>query len=82
MRNVASAEPDPRQQTAFLKTRARQCRYIVSESAKDAICCGSPTSGDTSWCAWHRRMVYASPPNAVTDKTTGQKRKAAFPHRR
>jgi hypothetical protein len=69
MRDVAIAEPDPRLRTQFLKTRARQCRYIVSESARDAICCGSPTSGDSSWCTWHRRMVYVPAP-------VGQKRKA------
>ena len=69
MRNVAITEPDPRLQTQFLKVRERQCRYIVSESARDAICCGSPTSGDTSWCAWHRRMVYVP-------SQAGQKRKA------
>ncbi len=82
MRNVAITEPDPRLRTEFLKVRERHCRYIVSESARDAICCGSPTSGGSSWCAWHRRMVFASPPNAVKDKTTDQKRKAAFPRPR
>jgi len=68
MGNVAIAEPDPRLQTKLLKARARQCRYIVSEDARDAICCGSPTLGTSSWCAWHRRMVYVPPP-------AGQKRR-------
>jgi hypothetical protein len=58
MRNVAVAEPDPRLRTQFLKVRARQCRYIVSDDVKDAICCGAPISGTSSWCPWHRRIVY------------------------
>jgi hypothetical protein len=78
MRNVAIPEPDPRLRTDFLKARAGQCRYIVSESARDAICCGSPTSGASSWCAWHRKIVYVPPRDAGKDKTIGQKRKAAF----
>ncbi len=69
MRNVAITEPDPRLRTEFLKVRERQFRYSVSESAKDAICCGSQTSGDTSWCTWHRQMVYVPPP-------AGRKQKA------
>ena len=69
MRDVAIPEPDPRLQTEFLKARARQCRYIVSESARDAICCGAPTREGSSWCAWHRRLVYVS-------HQGGEKRKA------
>jgi hypothetical protein len=69
MRDVAVAEPDPRLRTEFLKVREGQCRYIVSESAKDAICCGSPTLGTSSWCAWHWRIVYVPSPAAGKAKT-------------
>ena len=34
-----------------------QCRFIISEDAPRAICCGAPTQGG-SWCAWHRSIVY------------------------
>ena len=34
-----------------------QCRFIISEDAPRAICCGAPTSGG-SWCDWHRGIVY------------------------
>ena len=71
MSDVAVPEPDPRLQTAFLKARARQCRYIVSEGVRDAICCGAPTREGSSWCAWHRQMVYVPP-------LSGQKRKGNF----
>ena len=69
MRDVAIAEPDPRLQTQFLKARTRQCRYIVSDSAREAICCGSPTLGTSSWCAWHRKIVYVPPRDAGKGKT-------------
>ncbi len=68
MRDIAIAEPDPRLQVDLLKAREGQCRHIVSEGARDAICCGSPTSGTSSWCIWHRKIVYVPTP-------VGQKRK-------
>ena len=54
------AEPSPRHQTSLIDARARQCRFIVSDGTREAICCGAPTSETSSWCAWHRRIVYAS----------------------
>jgi hypothetical protein len=69
MRNVAVAEPDPRLQSPLLKVRERQCRFIVSEDAREAICCGSPTVGASSWCAWHWRIVYVPSPAAEKAKT-------------
>jgi hypothetical protein len=31
----------------------------VSDSTRDAICCGAPTISDlSSWCAGHARLVY------------------------
>jgi hypothetical protein len=52
-------EPDPRQRTKLLKIGTRQCRYIVSDDPRRAICCGAPTKEGSSWCDWHRRLVYA-----------------------
>jgi hypothetical protein len=39
------AKPDPRLRTELLKASARQCRYIVSDGVRDAICCGAPAVG-------------------------------------
>jgi hypothetical protein len=52
------AEPSPRHQTSLIAARARQCRFIVSDGTREAICCGAPTSETSSWCAWHRQIVY------------------------
>ncbi|HEU4518447.1 MAG TPA: GcrA family cell cycle regulator [Microvirga sp.] len=52
------AEPSPRHQTSLIDARARQCRFIVSDGTREAICCGAPTSETSSWCAWHRQIVY------------------------
>ena len=53
-----TAAPFPQHRTRLLKRHARQCRFIMSEEVRDAICCGSPTADGSSWCAWHRRLVY------------------------
>ncbi len=59
MAAVHTAEPSARYQTLFVDARARQCRFIVSDAAADeAICCGAPTSETSSWCAWHRNVVF------------------------
>ncbi|HEX2554428.1 MAG TPA: GcrA family cell cycle regulator [Microvirga sp.] len=52
------AEPSPHYRTSLLDARARQCRFIVSEDTRNAICCGAPTSETSSWCQWHRQLVY------------------------
>jgi len=52
------AEPSPRFHTPLVEARARQCRFIVSNDVGEAICCGAPTSETSSWCAWHRRLVF------------------------
>ncbi|MBM0206842.1 hypothetical protein JNW90_30440 [Micromonospora sp. STR1s_5] len=45
--------------TPLLEARNRQCRYIVSDDLKEAICCGNETTSDiSSWCSYHRRLVY------------------------
>jgi hypothetical protein len=53
-----TAAPSPQHRTRLLKLHAKQCRFIVSEEVWDAICCGAPTAEGSSWCAWHRRLVY------------------------
>ncbi len=52
------AAPSPRHNTSLINARSRQCRFIVSDGAGEAICCGAPTSETSSWCAWHRQVVY------------------------
>ncbi len=55
------AEPSARYQTRFVDARARQCRFIVSDAVADeAICCGAPTSETSSWCPWHRELVFVA----------------------
>jgi hypothetical protein len=50
---------DTRNRTSLLEVRDRQCRYLVSDDLKDAVCCGNPTTSDlSSWCAYHTRLVY------------------------
>ena len=53
------SEPSPRTRTTLLKLRARQCRFIVSDERSEAIFCGGETQAGSSWCPWHRRLVYA-----------------------
>jgi hypothetical protein len=52
------AEPSPRYQVKLVDARARQCRFIVCSDTDDAICCGAPTPETSSWCAWHREVVF------------------------
>jgi hypothetical protein len=52
------AEPSPRHQTSLIDARPRQCRFIVSDGTREAICCGAPTSETSSWCSFHRQIVY------------------------
>jgi hypothetical protein len=52
------AEPSPRFHTPLLKVSSRQCRFIVSESTRNAICCGAPTADASSWCPWHQQVVF------------------------
>ena len=53
---------------SLFKIRARQCRYVVSETCSPAMFCGAPTDGG-SWCQEHRARVFirssASPLKAV-----------------
>jgi hypothetical protein len=51
-------EPSPRFQIKLVDARARQCRFIASSDVGEAVCCGAPTSETSSWCAWHRQVVF------------------------
>ncbi|MBM1174750.1 GcrA family cell cycle regulator [Microvirga arabica] len=57
-------EPLPQTRTTLFKLQARQCRFIVSDEQSKALFCGSKTQEGSSWCPWHRRLVYARPPMA------------------
>jgi hypothetical protein len=54
-------EPSPQTRTSLFKLRARQCRFIVSDDRSEAIFCGGETQDGSSWCPWHRRLVYVKP---------------------
>jgi hypothetical protein len=55
-------EPSPQYRTTLFKLRAEQCRFVVSDET-EAIFCGAPTHAGSSWCPWHRRLVYTKPPS-------------------
>lgn len=61
MTRTTTTDPSTRYQTPLLDARAFQCRFIVSEDTREAVCCGAPTSGTSSWCEWHRQLVYVRP---------------------
>ena len=70
--NSASADPAPsvpRPQVkgmSLFKLRARQCRFVASETCSPAIFCAAPTDGG-SWCQEHRARVFVrSSPRPVT----------------
>ncbi len=42
---------------SLFKIKARQCRYIVSDTHSPAIFCGAPTEGG-SWCLEHHARVF------------------------
>lgn len=53
------AAPDPRHNTPLVAIGPRRCRYIVSESTRNAVCCGAPTTSEvSSWCEYHTLRVY------------------------
>jgi hypothetical protein len=54
----AVMEPSQRNRTTLFKLRARQCRFIVSDDRSEAVFCGGETEDGSSWCPWHRRLVY------------------------
>ncbi|WP_432807336.1 GcrA family cell cycle regulator [Microvirga terrae] len=58
------SQPSQQTRTTLFKLQARQCRFIVSDDQSRAIFCGSETQEGSSWCPWHRRLVYARPSTA------------------
>ena len=59
MSALTTAEPHPSMRIKFLKVRNNQCRFIVSDDVREAVCCGAPTPGLSCWCTWHQRIVFA-----------------------
>jgi hypothetical protein len=55
------SEPSRQIRTTLFKLQARQCRFIVSDERSKAIFCGGETRDGSSWCPWHRRLVYTRP---------------------
>jgi hypothetical protein len=61
-------QPSDQHKVELIKAGFAQCRFIVSENAQPAICCGAPTDGG-SWCRWHRQIVYeAARPRVRPDR--------------
>ncbi len=58
MSALTLAEPSQQLRTSLLDVRARQCRYIVSGDFREAVCCGARTRENSSWCEYHRQLVY------------------------
>ena len=50
-------DPSRKYAVSLIEAGFCQCRFIISEEAQGAICCGAPTTGG-SWCDWHRSIVY------------------------
>ena len=61
----ALAAPGSQYATSLRKLASGQCRWVLSTPPDKTIYCGAPTNGG-SWCAWHRRIVYAEPAAART----------------
>jgi hypothetical protein len=59
-RHVDVQPPAAEHAIPLTKLAHRQCRFIVRETPKRVLFCGAPTSAGTSWCAWHRRIVYVT----------------------
>jgi hypothetical protein len=58
---------------SLFKIKARQCRYIVSDTHSPAIFCGAPTEGG-SWCLEHHARVFvrsAPRPGAKANRQLG-----------
>ena len=58
MAALTLAESSAQHHTSLLRLRARQCRFIVSDNTREAVCCGAPTRENSSWCNWHRELVF------------------------
>jgi hypothetical protein len=71
MSEIELPEPSPRDRTTLFKLRAQQCRFVVSDEGAEAIFCGARTHTGSSWCLWHRRLVYTKPPRGGTKTGKG-----------
>ena len=60
---VPMTSPSP--ETPLIELRARQCRFITSDDLRDAMCCGAPTPENSSWCEFHRQLVYVPRPDRM-----------------
>jgi hypothetical protein len=69
MPEIEIPEPCPRDRTTLFKLRTQQCRFIVSEGSSETIFCGAQTYTGSSWCPWHRQLVYARPPDRSQKKS-------------
>ena len=49
---------DRKHAVSLMRLRQAQCRFIISAPEQKPMFCGEATNGG-SWCAWHRRIVYA-----------------------
>ncbi len=55
---IAQVQPPSRKHAVpLIEAGFAQCRYIISDTIPQAVCCGAPTKGG-SWCDWHRGIVY------------------------
>jgi hypothetical protein len=61
----ALAAPGRQYATSLRKLALGQCRWVLSTPPDKTIYCGAPAK-EGSWCAWHRRIVYAEPAAART----------------
>lgn len=60
---------------SLLDIGPRRCRFIVSDTTRDAICCGAPTTSElSSWCTHHTRLVFEP---RLTAAEREQRRRAA-----
>jgi hypothetical protein len=78
MPEIEIPEPSPRSRTTLLSLHARQCRYVVSDEGLEAIFCGGSTEEGSSWCPWHRRLVYTGPPGPGSKKPIVRLPKPSF----
>jgi hypothetical protein len=78
MPEIEIPEPSPRTRTTLVRLHALQCRYVVSDEGPKAIFCGGPTEEGSSWCPWHRRLVYTRPLGPGSKTTIVRLRKSYF----
>ena len=50
--------PDRKHAVSLMRLRQAQCRFIISAPEQKPMFCGEATTNGSSWCAWHRSIVY------------------------